>query len=303
MTPTALNRSVLAVHMLGAGILGCFALIPPVRADQQPRIPVAGYKFDEGTGTTAADSFGSIPGSLQGPSGFSSEVPISYPGNFSLDLSSTGTNDFVDLGDQSSLFFTNSFSISLWARPTANVQNPFGQYLVADYSASADLSSFAIRLQGTNQGANAGQAAFFWENPQQNVTFATSTTDLDSTLNVWYHLLAVWEDTDGDAGDEGVRSIYINGVLEGTESTAQVRSDVGGNTAIGRAGSFDALNFNFDGQIDDVAFFDYALNAQEASWLHNHSLRSIPEPASFSLFVLGGLLLGGKRVRRGIVEV
>ncbi|MBA2297822.1 MAG: LamG domain-containing protein, partial [Actinobacteria bacterium] len=157
-------------------------------------------------------------------------------------------------------------------------------------------------LQGTNQGANAGRVAFFWQNPSPIFPGATSTTDLDDTLNAWYHIVAVWEDTDGDTGDNGVRSIYINGVLEGTESTAQPRNDVGGNTAIGRAGSFDNQNFNFDGQIDDVAFFNYPLNSEEARWLRNNSLNSIPEPASFGLLALGGLLLGGRRAWRGIAE-
>ncbi len=270
--------------------IGGLALTPQSRAvDQMPRDPIAAYQFDEGSGTTTADKFGAITGTLQGPATFSSSTPFSYAGNFSLDLSAIG-NDFVDLGDQASLFFPDSFSLSVWIQPSETVSNQFGTYIVSDYSASADMSSFSIRLQGTNAGANTGRAGFFWENPAGNAIIATSTTDLDEGLNSWYHIVATWDGT--------TRSVYVNGALEGTESTPQARADIGGNTAIGRAGSFDAQNFNFNGQIDDVAFFDYSLNADEASWLHNNSIASIPEPASFSLLAAAGATLLGSPRRR-----
>jgi hypothetical protein len=200
------------------------------------------------------------------------------------------------LGDQERLFFPGSFSISVWVRPTALVQNPFGTYIVSDYASSADLSSFSIRLQGTNSFPP-GAAAFFWENPSQSFSAAQTFTDLDETSDVWYHLVAVYEDTDGDLGDAGISSLYVNGMLEGEAFPFQPRTDVGGSTAIGRAGSFDNSAFNFDGQIDEVAFFDYALNEQELLWLLNHSLMMIPEPGSAGLLAMGGLLLGAIRRR------
>jgi hypothetical protein len=252
-------------------------------------LPVAGYKFDEGSGGTTADAFGSITGTLAGPAAFSSTVPIPYAGNFALDLTAGG-NDFVDLGNQANLFFPGAFSLSLWARPSEVVTNPFGHYLVADYSSSADMSSFALRLNGTAAGANAGRAGFFWENPPASTPgFITSVTDIDSSINNWYHIVTVYDGA-------GTSRIYINGVLENSLSFVQARTDIGGNTAIGRAGSFDAPNFNFNGLVDDVAFFDYALTDDNALWLSTNSLNAIPEPASSGL-LLAGLGLAARRRR------
>lgn len=258
--------------------VGCLSVVPQIYGDQLPQNPVSAYRFDEGVGTTANDAFGAATGTLQGSASFATSTPISYTGNTSLNLSATGANDYVSLGDQPSLFFPNSFSISAWVRSTSEQTNPFGTYIVADYDANGGASSFALRLNGTNanQGNTPGEVSFFWENPGGNLPQTRSTTDVDASLNTWFHIVAVWNDTDGNAGNAGIRSLYVNGVLEGTNSTPQDRSDNGAISAIGRPGSFSNAAFNFNGNIDDVAFFDYALNKQEASWLHNNSIRQVP---------------------------
>lgn len=236
-----------------------------------PQAPVTAYTFDEGTGATVADPFGNITGTLIDVAAFSTEVPLAYAGNFSLDLSAAG-NDYVDLGDQPSLFFPGAFSISVWVRPTEVATNQFGHYIVADYVPSADQSSFGIRLNGTRIPDDAGKIGFFWEFPQQIFpSLLLSTTDLDAVINTWYHITAVSD------GAETSR-LYINGILENEFTFSQTRDDVPGNTAIGRAGSFEAPSFNFEGQIDEVAFFNYALNGDEASWLFHNSIRGLSAP-------------------------
>jgi hypothetical protein len=264
-----LLRTVLPLPCL---LLTAASLTPVLpAADQMPQDPVTAYTFDEGTGATVADPFGNITGTLVDVATFSTEVPLAYAGNFSLDLSAAG-NDYVDLGDQASLFFPGAFSISVWVRPTEAATNAFGHYVVADYIANADQSSFAIRLNGTSNPDNAGKIGFFWEFPPQNFPgFVLSTTDLDAVINTWYHITAVSD------GAETSR-LYINGILENEVTFSQTRGDVPGNIAIGRAGSFEAPNFNFEGQIDEVAFFNYALNGDEASWLFHNSIRGLSAP-------------------------
>ena len=68
----------------------------------------AGYAFDEGTGTTAADASGhGIVGTLTNGPGWSTGI---YGNALNLD----GVNDYVDLGNPAALQLTGSMTISAW---------------------------------------------------------------------------------------------------------------------------------------------------------------------------------------------
>jgi len=162
-----------------------------------------------------------------------------------------GTDDFVSVGARGSLFDSDSFSVCAWIKTAGSPPD----YIFSDYNSSGSTSSFALALDGSNR------ARFFWENPNPTAPQAIGTTVLSD--NNWHHLCGTWNGT--------TRTVYVDGVSEGTNATAQTRSDVGGVAAIGRPGAFDGLYF--DGIIDDVRFYNDALTAAEVKSLFESKLR------------------------------
>src|SRR5262249_48032634 len=74
---------------------------------------VAAYGFEEGTGTTTADSSGS------GNTGTLTAATWSASGKFGKALSFNGTNAWVTVADANSLDLTNAMTIEAWVNPTA----------------------------------------------------------------------------------------------------------------------------------------------------------------------------------------
>lgn len=227
--------------------------------------PVGHWKFDECQGTTAYDSSGNglhgtiaagaAPNTSVGTcsSGTTTEMwNDGTNGKYSSSLGFDGTNDYVDIGDKDELFCSSDCTYSAWIKPTGGAGT--NRYILADYRSLGDLSSFALRLNTNNK------IDFFWENPAAVSPTATSTTA--TSLNTWYHVVGSWDGT--------TRKIYVNGVLEGSNATAQGNhDDVGGSMTIGRPGDFDGLYFN--GAIDDVRVYNYALSPTQVRMLYNEN--------------------------------
>jgi hypothetical protein len=122
-------------------------------------------------------------------------------------------------------------------------------YVVSDYKEDGNRSSFSLRVLPS------GSAQFFWQSDDSHSTHATSSRAIPT--GAWIHLAATW--------DGNVRRLYVGGAADGENATPQARPDVGGATAIGRPGAFNALYFR--GRIDDVRLYGRALSAREIAVL------------------------------------
>ncbi len=215
-----------------------------------------------------ADFSDSNPGTLTGGPVWSTTTPFTYTGNRAILYD--GLNDYVDVGDPANLFFPGAFSISAWVRRDASGV----RYILGDYDSPGLDSSYALRVNSS------GTVSFFWEN-SSTFPMATSTTVL--TLGTYYHLVGTWDGT--------TRRLYVNATLEGINSTPQSRPGFGQNTTFGRAGNFSGLYFN--GLIDEVGIWNYALNQDEVDWLNQNSLNNlgaeaiVPEPSALPLLLTG----------------
>ena len=156
-----------------------------------------------------------------------------------------GTGDYILVPNAASLYVSGAFSVGAWVYRTGSPSSSWGGYIFCDYNSAGNACSFALLLNGSSATPNT--VGFFWENggaPQAN-----SSTVL--ALNTWYHVVGTWDGT--------TRRLYINGAADGTNATAQSRSDNGGDTAIGRAGSYTDLFF--PGALDEVFLYSGALSA------------------------------------------
>ena len=209
--------------------------------------PIAYWDLDEGSGQFSNDKSGnSLSGTLGSSSGDANQDPTWVTGKFGNALNFNQTNtQYVDIGNQSILYFPNSFTLSMWVKRTGTPSSIWGGYLLSDYSHTCTAASFAVRIDQANT------VSFFWENPGGTTREATSTTALP--LNTWSYVTAVYDGTN--------REIYVNGVLEGTNSIAQTRSDNGTTTTIGRPGA--CADLYAPAAIDEVKIYNYARTSSQ----------------------------------------
>ena len=203
---------------------------------------VARWAFDEGSGTSAADSSGN------GNTGTVANGALWESGKVgSGALALDGTNDHVNAGSASSLDDLAQFSISFWAKADSAGGGSLGRYI----------------SKNSNSGGGSGWAVY---NQLNRITFLAnfSGTDLEVqsgwnslSTGAWTHWMITW---DGSADAQNVH-IYKNGVETGynlkTNAVGSRVSDASRSVVIG--GDGEATDRYFDGAIDDVRIYNRVL--------------------------------------------
>jgi glucose/arabinose dehydrogenase/PKD repeat protein len=209
-----------------------------------PALPpglVAGYRLDQTTGTTAPDI------SANNTTGTLVNAPAWTTGKYGNALSFSG-NNYVDLGNPTSLRLTGSMTLSAWINISAN---PFDDGAIVgklsgagwQLKTSPDTGVRTAAVQVSSNGSNSIQR-------YSNTVLATNT---------WYHVAGVYDAT-ARTLDIYINGVLDNGVLSGTVPAAQTDANVNVNIAqrTGIPGTF-----NFQGRIDEVHVFNRALSASE----------------------------------------
>ena len=173
------------------------------------------------------------------PSDISPYVP-QYVGDQIANNSSMtfdGTNYF-DCGNDSSLTPINEISISLWIKTNTTSQTQFSGPLDKHVSGTGGYQFFF-------PNSSSSEIKFALGNPKVSLTSTTQVGDTN-----WHHILATCDNVNC--------KLYIDGVLESTVSANLSTLSNSENLKIGGDG---VSTFYFNGQIDEVAIFDTALNA------------------------------------------
>lgn len=203
------------------------------------------WQFEEGSGTTTADSSGNgTTGTLlNGPLWVTGQV-----GRYALEFD--GSNDRVDLGNPTALQLTGPMTLAAWV--WANGIGDNGR--IVTKGGGSGNRGWALNVEGDNvwslQVASSGTALVALEVPEV-------------PLGAWVHVAGVYDPN--DAGGP-IMKLYTNGVLGGT-LTADVpatQSNSGVNVSIGaRADGTTRWN----GRIDDVRIYTRALSDPEIAAL------------------------------------
>ena len=194
-----------------------------------------------------------------------------YSNAQSLDLD--GTGDYIDPGFSTSTLQTlmrSDHTFSLWFRAPYNASfavlgyndtgNGLAPSVVINYVyASSSFDYFII----TGKASNTSYGNLMAFNP--------TATD---TPNAWVHL--VHTVTKGvDNSTNGTHSLYLNGAHAATTNTrakdfheASVVT-AGRNLAIGANNSNGSISSNITGQMDEIAIFDVALDANAVNEIYN----------------------------------
>ncbi|MFZ1618526.1 MAG: LamG domain-containing protein [Flavobacteriales bacterium] len=197
------------------------------------------------SGTTAYDRSGA------GNTGTLTNGPTQTIGKLGQGLSFDGTDDYVDVGDMSSIEGQSRVTFSAWIKP-ASLVNQYQSIFSKRVSNSDELS---LITGGAGVGDTAG--VIFVVRTAGNSHGYTSGGQL--SVGKWTHVVGVFDGT--QAGNSTRLKIYLDGVDQslafvGTIPTATTANSV--NLTIGGSGASD-----FNGAIDEARIYNRVLTAAE----------------------------------------
>ncbi len=213
---------------------------------------VAHWTFDDGTGTTASDSAGTVDGTL---TGFDDPAAAWIPGVVGGAIEFDGINDYVALSHPNEIFTDQSeFTISLWAKPTKAATGATYRGLMGGQVHYARRSpSLCLAMNDTylhyDSYADVGGGT-------QGARYNANIANVFQGLNVWVHICWVKSGT--------VYRFYSDAAQVGSDRTAP--SEVYLCPAIHTIGKVDTC---FEGAIDDVRIYNRALTPTEIAQLYD----------------------------------
>ena len=199
---------------------------------------VAQWRFDEGFGTTVADSSGSgYTGTINVGSGGSQTTAgqawvNGVSGRFGKSLKFDGVDDYVNVGSRPGLNNPgSSFSVSAWVKTSQNT----GIQTIASRG-----DDWRLQKSGGSYQFVLGNSAGQWVQPY----LYNATTD-------WTYVVGTFEAATGQV------KLYLNGMLAasgiqtGTARTTQTQTQIGNAYTWHTDGTYN--DYWFNGQIDDVS--------------------------------------------------
>jgi alpha-tubulin suppressor-like RCC1 family protein len=223
-------------------------------------IPITGlvgwWNFDEGSGTSAADSSGnSNTGTLTNGPTWTTGGKINSALGFVAASTQYVSVPYSSIFD----FATGSFTVSAWMKANSlpATQHSANAQLVGKQRGDESIG-WTFQFHGSS---GTGNADLWLSDGAGHYTTYTNSTPL--SLSVWYHLVFIV-----DRSTNTLRS-YVNGIKDGTEPSIVSYGNVDDPDAlfIG-AERTDGLS-SFDGTIDDVRIYNRALSASEVWRLYN----------------------------------
>ncbi|MFF7758976.1 LamG-like jellyroll fold domain-containing protein [Streptomyces griseorubiginosus] len=205
--------------------------------------PSAHWTFDEGSGTTAADTSGNAhTATLQGAAGWGTGKVGAHSLNLTAGGNATTSAPVVDT--------SAAFSVSAWVNLAQ-----LGGYQTAVSIDGKVVSTFYLGLRD-----DTGTFAFARLASDATQGAAVAAAASAPAVGTWTHLVGVYDPS------AGVTRLYVNGVLEGETAYAAGWAGTGA-TAIGRALYGGGQVDQFHGQIDDVQLFPTALTSDQVATL------------------------------------
>ena len=248
ITPTQAGTNVLYVTAIDrAGNRSATSAVYTFRV-AEPAIPLASWRLDETSGSTAGDaSGGGRPLTLTGGASFGSGYDANGMVLNGTTAHATAGSPVVDA--------SRAFTISAWVR----LDNTNGFAIVANQDGT-HVGPFYLEYS-----KDVDRWTMSWTPADANpASIHRATSAAPPQVGVWTHLLGTYE-------PNSLRlALYVNGKLEGTTTATLWKST--GNLIIG-AGRWGTPRVNhFPGRIDAVRVWDRELSADEAAVQANEAV-------------------------------
>jgi hypothetical protein len=207
---------------------------------------VAHWKLDETEGLMAADSSGyGNHGTLKSMTG-TQWTPTAHDGGA---LEYSGTGQYVDFGNDSSLQISGSVTLSVWVKMNAGND---GAYMgIGGKLRTAPYEGFSLVRHSS------GVFRFWCDNGAGVLAGFDASSDTGYTDTEWHHIAGVV--------DDGTSYVYVDGVQQAKTGAVDLH-DSGEFAHIGKQYSGLADRY-WNGLIDDVRIYYRALSAQEIAGL------------------------------------
>jgi len=165
-----------------------------------------------------------------------------------------GSNDYIDIGKDSSLDFVDELTISAWVKFAGANLADLDTIISKGNTLSNDLVFQWIEAGGSNSLRFRLDA-----DGSQNTVDTSNPLEADR----WYHLVSVYNGTD--------IIWYINGTLDASESLTGTIDTADSTLKIGSGGDASdyAVRF-FNGTIDEVKVWNRSLSSHEIALLYNN---------------------------------
>jgi hypothetical protein len=224
--------------------------------------PVAWWKFDECSGTTAYDSSGQ---------GFNGTITIGASGTYTSAgscssgtateawnagttgkinsaLGLDGTNDSISVSNATALNPGNDFTLTGWIKPDAQG----GHQVIIDKLNYAGNTGYQLKMEDSGSVTN-------------GLSLCIGNTCVVSASNiitdaVWQHIAVVFDTAANTA------TFYVNGQAR---SSVTQSNNLTTNTNSLYLGAEGGSAFRFDGLLDDMRIYSYALSAAQIRQLMN----------------------------------
>lgn len=225
--------------------------------------PLAWYKLDECNGTTIYDSSSNgLNGTLAlGSSGTTSSGTCTTSGawyngaegkrNASMDFD--GTDDYIWVADDPKLDITSSITLSAWVKPDSITS-------CCDFIVNKDDVS-SQRSYTMFFAANSKLSSYFFKS--DSTAYQVDSDNNIVSTGVWSHVAVTYD------ANAAVAQYYVNGKPVKTNVITSVSGPIQATTSnlwIGRR-NYSASYYPFEGQIDDVKVFGYALTSNQMQQL------------------------------------
>jgi hypothetical protein len=203
--------------------------------------PIAHWKFDDGSGGTAVDTMGNADGTISGASwttGYSS-------GGLQFD----GVDDEVDCGTGASLGGQTNFTIMAWIKTSAAGGN---QLIIQQRNGGYNGEyQFQVNSSGGLYFMVYGNSAYQWQ-----LNTAAIVND-----GQWHFVAAVRDGANG--------YIYIDGNTTAAASGTGTIRDLNPGISVGIGRDIRDNNTQFNGTIDEVRIYNWALSGQDLANVHS----------------------------------
>lgn len=243
--------------------------------DMNQGSPVAWYKFDECTGTTANNA---APTASGADAGYDATISIGGTGDYSApgtcsgsstdswkagatgkygsSIAFDGADDYAYLTSDINVQGWTALTVSAWIYPISGSGSVIISKADADNGGYGN-SAFSITYNWSDQ-------LTFSLAPNNDYNTNTITYEEALTYNTkWYHVVGTW--------DGSTMRFYVNGLLVGTQSTAGSGYINNCQTLyMGRHSTGSALDY-YNGLLDDVRIYKYALNPIQIKTLYNEN--------------------------------
>jgi len=226
-----------------------------------PTSPIAHWKFDETSGTTASDSSGN------GNTGTLVNDPVWAPGKIGNGLDFNGTNQYVSVANETNFDFerTNAFSGCAWIRQDSLNSGKGQASIISKIQNGGTFTGWELTGLDNFGRRGATDSLTLWLINSYPSNYLQITAPDIFVQGTTCHACFTY---DGSSTGSGVK-LYINGVAKTTSINGTLSASILNNAALQIGARPIGANIPFTGLLDDVRVYNRVLAASEVQALYN----------------------------------